>query len=338
MAKTKREKLDVDGILSSLKQGKFAPVYFFFGEEDYPVEILIDAFLASVVPADMRAFNQDVLQGSETTGTAVVGLALSFPMMSDHRLVVVKDLDHLKEAEALESYVAHPSPSTVLVLAGTKPDMRKKPYVALKKHAVVGESPLLYDNEIPAWIQQHAQTLKCKISPEAIELLQAYVGNSLRELANQMEKLIIAIGARTAIERADVESIVGISKEFSIFELTRALGEKSPAHALSIGAHMLEAGEGIPFLVVMLTRHFTVLWKLSAYRIGQKSEFELTQAVQVNPYHLKQYREQSKRYPLPAIEDAFLSLERADLSAKTSAADSRLILDTLLCEIMRMRA
>ena len=337
MAKAKREKIDVDGILSSIKQRKFAPVYFFFGEEDYLIEILINAFLESVVPADMRAFNQDVLQGSETTGAAVVGLALSFPMMSDHRLVVVKDLDHLKEAEALESYVANPSPSTVLVLAGTKPDMRKKPYVAFKKHTVTGESPLLYDNEIPAWIQQRAQTLKCKISPEAIELLQAYVGNSLRELANQMEKLIIAIGTRTAIERADVESIVGISKEFSIFELTRALGEKSPTRALSIGAHMLEAGEGIPFLVVMLTRHFTVLWKLSAYRTEQKSEFELAQAVQVNPYHLKQYREQLRRYPLAAIEDAFLALECADLSAKTSAADSRLILDILLCDIMRVR-
>ncbi|MCX6137706.1 MAG: DNA polymerase III subunit delta [Ignavibacteriales bacterium] len=337
MAKAKREKIDIDGILSSIRQKKFAPVYFFYGEEDYPIDRLIDAFLEIIVPPEMRAFNMDVLQGSETTGRALVGLALSFPMMSDYRLVVVKDLDHLKEAEALESYVAQPSPNTVLVLIGTKPDMRKKPYTALKKFAVVGESRTLYDNEIPAWIENHVACQKYKISSEAVELLQAYVGNSLRELANQIEKLIIAVGARIGIESADVESIVGISKEFSIFELTRSLGEKNPARALSIGGRMLEAGEGIPFIVVMLTRHFTMLWKLTGLRNERKSEFELAQALRVNPYHMKEYSEQLRRYPPAAIEDAFLALTDCDLAVKTSAADPRLILDTLLCTIMRAR-
>jgi DNA polymerase III subunit delta len=335
MAKTKRERIDVDGILASIRKKKFAPVYLLYGEEDYPIEKLVDAFVESVVPPDMRAFNMDILQGSETTGKTVAGIALSFPMMSDYRLVVVKDVDHLKEGDALDLYAEHPSMNTVLVLVGTKPDFRKKPFAALKKYAVTGESPRLYDNEVPAWIELHAERCGYTIAPEAVELLQAYVGNSLRELANQMEKLTIALGARRAIGRADVESIVGISKEFSIFELTRSLGEKNPARALTIGGRMMEAGEGVPFIVVMLTRHFTMLWKLAALKAERKTEFDLAQELRVNPYHMKDYTAQLRRYPVQTIENAFLALTEADLAVKTSAADPRLILDTLICEIMR---
>jgi DNA polymerase III subunit delta len=335
MAKTKKEKINVTELVDAFRQGKFAPLYFFYGEEDYPIDEVVDALVETAVPADLRAFNMDILQGDETDGRTVAALALSFPMISERRLIIVKDVDHLKEAETLESYIEAPSDKTVLVLVGTKPDMRKKPYPALKKQAVVGESPRLYDNEVPAWILRHARHLGVSLTNDAADLLQAYVGNSLRELANQMEKLVIAAGTRTTIERADVESVVGISKEFSIFELTRALGGQNPSKALSIAQHMLEAGEGIPFIVVMLTRHFTVLWKLLSLRGERKSEFELAQSVHINPYHLKEYNEQLRRFSATAIENAFLALTRADVEKKTSAADDHLILDMLICDIMR---
>jgi len=320
--------------LPSIKRKEFAPVYFFYGEEDFLVDEIVDAIVEEGVDAGTKGFNLDIIHGSEVDGKDIVSIASSFPMMAPRRVVVVKDFDRVANKEVLEPYLEQPSSSTCLVLLASKPDMRKKPYPLLKKNSTGGEFARLYDNEIPPWIQKHVKLFKKTIASDAADLLQAYVGNSLRDVVNQIEKLLIAIGPRSTIEVQDVESVVGVSKEFTVFELSKMVGEKNISRSMEIVERMMETGESAQFIIVMLTRHYIILAKLHELRAMGKSDFELASAVRVSPYFVKEYVSHLRNYSAIAIDNAFLALARADRELKSSATDARLVMDVLLCEIM----
>ncbi|MGA9408284.1 MAG: DNA polymerase III subunit delta [Bacteroidota bacterium] len=338
MAKSSKGKISVDAFLSSIKKKEFAPVYFFFGEEDFLIDEIIEAVVAEGVDAATRGFNLDIIHGGEIDGKDIVSIASSFPMMAERRVVVVKDFDRVSNKELIEPYLEHPSPTTCLMLIASKPDTRKKPYPLLKKKSVGGEFSRMYDNEIPGWIERRVKMLQRAMTPEAAELLQAYVGNSLRDVSNEIEKLLIAVGAKPTIELEDVEAVVGISKEFTVFELTKMVGEKNISKSIEIVERMIDSGESPQLIIVMLTRHFIIMAKLRELQAAAKSDFELAGAVRVSPFFIKEYLFQLRRYSPGAVENAFLALARADRELKSSAVDPKLVMDVLLCEIMGQAA
>ena len=335
MAKSAKEKVSVESLLLSIRKKELAPVYFLYGDEDFLIDEVVDEIVATGLDPSTKGFNLDVVHGNEKDGKDIVSVASSFPMMGNRRVVVVKDFDRVPNKELLQPYLEQPSPSTCLVLVAAKPDTRKKPYPFLKQHSAGGEFARLYDNEIPAWIQHRVKSLKRSIAPEASELLQAYVGNSLREIANQIEKLFIAVGEKATIEMEDVEAVVGVSKEYTVFELTKMVGEKNLRRAMEIVERMLDNGESPQMIIVMLTRHFIILAKLRELRTGAKSDFELAGAVRVSPFFVKEYLAHLRHYDTAGIDNAFLALADADRELKSAPTDPKVVMDVMLCEIMQ---
>lgn len=332
MAKSK-EKLEVDRFISSFKKKEFAPCYFFCGDETLLIEEVIDSLIEHAVDPAMKEFNFDLIHGNETDGKKIVSLASSYPMMADRRVVIIKDFDRVSEKEVLESYVDNPSSTTVLVLVSNNPDFRKKPYSTFKKHGIVYESYPLRDYETTAWIESRFKKLKRSIEPAAVQLLYSYVGNSLRELANEIEKLLLTAGEKATITIKDVEHVVGKSREFSAFELANKVAEKNISKSIQIAESLINSGESAVGLIAVLTLHFIKLWKLQdGVRLG-KPEGELARIASTHPYFLTLYLSQVKNYTSNQIENIFLLLADADLSAKSSV-DPNLILTKTIAEII----
>ena len=332
MAKVK-EKFDVDAFLSSVKKKNFAPMYFFYGEEDFLIEECIDAIIESGADPAMKEFNLDILQGNEVDGKKIAAVASAYPMMTERRVVIVKDFDRVSGKDLFEPYIENPSQTTVLVLTASNPDFRKKPYLTLKKKAVCGEFRSFYDNETILWIERRMKKLQCTMEPEAVALLHSFVGNSLRELANEIDKVMIAVGDKQAITAAEIEHVVGVSREFTVFELANKIGEKNLAKALEIMERMLNSGESAVGMVAALTNHFIRLWKLHDAARQRKSEQEMLQYVYFNSYALKSSIAQLKNYRAEEIENAFSLLADADLALKSSA-EPKLVMTRLITEIV----
>ncbi|HTY60047.1 MAG TPA: DNA polymerase III subunit delta, partial [Bacteroidota bacterium] len=246
---------------ASLGAGDIAPVYLLYGEEDLLVEEALDAVLNAALPGSDRAFNLDVVSGGDTDGVEIVARASSFPMTGDRRVVVVREADRLSahDCELLAAYAEEPSASSCLLLVGTKPDMRRKPFAALKKAGRALECKRLYENQVPAWIATEVGRGKRHIEPEAAKLLPAYVGTSLREIRNELEKLYVYIGARKEITSGDVSALVGMSREFTPFELQKAVGRKEISRAMTILQEFLGAGGGVPLVIATMTNYFLTL-------------------------------------------------------------------------------
>ena len=325
----KREGPTYDDLQSALAKKEFSPVYLLYGEEDFLIEEATDAILEAALTKDERGFNLDVLYGSDSDARDIASHASSFPMMAERRVVVVRDVDKLAHAELLANYIEHPSPSTCLILSCTKPDFRRKPFVTAKKHAFNLECKPLWENQIPAWIAKRVKIAKRVIQPDAASMLAAYVGTSMREIMNELEKLYIYLGEKRSISVDDISAIVGMSKEFSVFELQWAIGMKDTRKATEILERMIEAGEQPVMMVAVLTRFFQSLWKL--HDVRRRGVAPNQQTIQAGIFNFaEKYGQAANKFSNRDIENVFVSLSEVDEKLKTTSTDPKLLMQTFI--------
>ena len=169
---------------------------------------------------------------------------------------------------------------------------------------------------------------------ESCRLIQAYVGNSLRSIQNELDKLYVFMGERKKIALEDIAAVVGATKGFTMFELQNAIGRKDAKEAIKILERMLEGGQSPQMILVMLTRFFTQLWKLMDMRFRRLPDAEISREIGVPPYFVKQYLEFRSNFELQHIEESFKSLLEADTVLKSTSRSPRLVLDLLVLSLI----
>ncbi len=324
-----------DELVASLNRGDLAPLYLLFGEEEFLLEEGTRAIIRTVLGDGEKGFNLDIVSAADLDVRDILAIATSFPMMADKRVVIVRDVEKItgRDVDLFSAYCENPPRSTCMVLVGTKPDFRKKPFVTVRRNGRVVEAMPLYENQLPAWIAGRIREAGRSIVPEASKLLTAYVGSSLRDVQNELDKLSIYLGDRKEITADDVAAVVGMSKEFTVFELQKAVGSRNLRRAVEIAQHMLESGESIPFIVVMLTNYFTALWKLHDLRRKGVSPREQAAQAKINPYFFQEYAEALNNHTPSDVERAFLHLAGADEQIKSTNVDPGQVLTALIVQL-----
>ena len=255
-------------IVEDARKGVFKPVYLLMGEEPYYVDMVCDAIVEHCLDESEKDFNQTVCYGADVSADAVITAARRYPMFSERQLVVVKEAQMMKGLEELALYCQKPLESTVLVIAmhGAGADKRKSFYKTVSKMGVVVDSPLLRDYEMPRWISMYYKSRGLGISPDAAALLAEYAGTDLNKISIETEKMLKNLPEGTSeVSAADIEKNVGISRQFSIFELTRELSSKNAPKALRIAAYIGSSAKfAMPMAVSALYMHFNRILKYGA--------------------------------------------------------------------------
>ena len=108
MATTLSKGPTFESILSDVKEGKLKPAYLLMGVENYYIEKLSDAIIEATLPEEERDFNMHVFYGNDSDINSIVNAAQSFPMGSEHSLVIVKEAQDLKDLENISYYLQNP--------------------------------------------------------------------------------------------------------------------------------------------------------------------------------------------------------------------------------------
>jgi len=294
----------VRAILEDVRSGIFKSIYLLMGEEPYYPDLVCQAIIDNCLQDWEKDFNETICYGADVSAETVITAARRFPMMADRQLVVVKEAQQMKSLEDLAIYCQQPLDSTVLVILmhGASADKRKALYKSVLKTGVVVESLALRDYEMPQWISAYYSEKGLDIHPEAAMLLAESAGTDLGKIAVETEKLLknLPEGIK-AISVADVEKNVGVSRQFSIFELTKCLSFRENAKALKIAAHIGAAPRFmLPMAVAPLYTHFARILKYHALLAkGRPAPGEAAKLLGVNPYFMKEYDVAVRNYPLP---------------------------------------
>ncbi|MCD8302740.1 MAG: DNA polymerase III subunit delta [Prevotellaceae bacterium] len=224
-------------IIKQAEEGKFSLVYLLMGDEDYYIDRVCQTLVDKALKPEERDFNLDVLYGAETRAVDIINLARQFPLMSDRRVVVVKEFQSLRDKEMLVSYVRNPMTGTVLVLCHKHGPMDtcKALLSEIRKAGTVMDSRRLYDNQLPDFVVDYMQSLGLTIEPQATQMICEHVGSDLTRLASEMDKLRLLLPeGQTQVKASFVEELTGVSKDYNNYELQSALARRDVLKANKI--------------------------------------------------------------------------------------------------------
>lgn len=327
-------------VLNDLKQQQYAPLYFLHGDEPYYIDLIADYIENNAIAESERGFNQLILYGKDADVNTIITNAKRYPMMAERQVVIVREAQEIQDfntqtgQQILEAYAKHAMPSTILVFCYKYKtlDGRKSLGKTLNKFAVLVESKKLYDNQVPDWIVKYVQGRGFKIEETSVQMLADYIGNNLQRQSNEIEKILINFRKEDAgktINADTVQKYVGISKEYNVFELQKALAVKDVVKANRIANYFeanLKANPVIP-VIALLYSFFSKL--LLVHHSTDKTERGLAALLKINPFFVKEYRTAAVHYPLPKVIQNIHYLRIADLHAKgvenTGGADAQVL-------------
>lgn len=309
-------------IINDVKNGNFVPVYFLMGTEPYYPDLVCDEIIKYALTDSERDFNQTVFYGLDTDAGTVASECRSYPMMAERRLVVLKEAQSMKTLEDLATYASDPMESTVLVILmhGASADKRRALYKNVQKKGVVLVSDALRDYEMPQWITSFYKSRGLDIEPAAAALLAEYAGTDMSRIMLETEKMQKNLPEGTVrVNAADIEKNVGISRQFSIFELTKALSYMKAEKALKIAAYI---GNGPKFMLLLATAplytHFYRILKYEAALLKNPamSKSDRAKLLGVNPYFMEEYDVAARNYPIRRCMKVISLLEEYDFKGK----------------------
>lgn len=116
--------------IKDVENGIFSPIYILMGEEPFYTEELCSLIMEKALEPHERDFNQHIFYGADADIESIISLCCEFPMMSQRRVVVIKEGQLAKRIDDLEKYLPIISPTTVLVVCinGKSLDKRSKFY------------------------------------------------------------------------------------------------------------------------------------------------------------------------------------------------------------------
>lgn len=306
-------------ILADLKAKKYRPVYFLHGNEAYFIDAIADFIEQNVLNEGEKAFNQTILYGKDIDFKQVVDAARRYPMMSSHQVVIIKEAQEMRTLQNLSKYVEKPTDTTILVICHKHKrfDSRTSFGKLLKSNALVFESKKLYDNQLPDWITTYLKGKGFSIQPQATALIAEYLGTDLSKVVNELEKLTINLPKGTKITPKHIQENIGISKDYNIFELNKALGYKDIAKANRIIKYFSANPRKNPMVMVVsgLYNYFSKIYTLHFLR--NASEKDLLKALKLSSgFFLKEYRQSARNYNRHKTEKVLQLLKEYDLKSK----------------------
>ena len=329
-------------IISSLKKKDFKPIYFLNGEEPFYIDKIVDFIADTVLDESEKDFNQTVLYAKDTPPINVIDTATRLPMMAERQVVIVKEAQEYKTSsqwEVFEKYFESPAPQTVLVFAYKykKYDKRSKIYKLLKKTALIFESTGVKDWELGKWVKDYIKSKKYTITDKAVALLVEFIGNDLARISNELDKLFILVEDGAQINEKHIETNIGISKDYNVFELINAVMEKDNKKALKIVNYFSKNPKATHITVVLsnLLNLYQRLFKVHFLKTDNPAT--VASALKIAPYPAKLVLNNKRKHPPKIISRNFSILREYDLLAKgvgSSGTDQAELMKELVFKLL----
>jgi DNA polymerase-3 subunit delta len=311
-------------------------------------------------------YNQDAYSGAEVTAKAVIMNSDTLPFLSEQRLIVVDGLPKKKRGESsgtsttaedtasgsktkrgkkgsktatgraafekeLAEHIAHMPETTVLIVLVEEVLESSNPLLkAAEKYGKVIQSSLPKGAALEKWITNRAKTTGVRITPEANALLANFVGNNLRLLASEIDKLALYVGEGATINVTDVRQLSAQVQEARIFDLTDALAQRNRKQALNILHDLLSDGEPPLKLISTITSQVRTL--LLVKELAQKGmrSAQIASTLSIAPFIADKAYRQIGNFNAQQLEHIYRELLATDAALKRSRLTPEMALDLLV--------
>ncbi len=314
-------------------------------------------------------YNSDTYTGGETALATIIATCDTFPFLSERRLVVVEGLPKKRKGEepavaaelasaekaasekpkkgrkgaksstetragfekGLAEYAARLPDTTVLILLIDEELTASSPLLkAAQEHGKIVQCMLPKGAALESWIARRTQGIGVKITPEAVTLLANFIGNQLRLLANELDKLAMYVGERGVIDANDVRKLSAQVQEARIFDLTDALAQRNRKRALDLLHDLLADGEPPLRLISTITSQVRALLLVKELAAGGMRAQQIASETGMAPFVAEKAMRQIGKFQMKQLEGAYRQLLATDAALKRSRMSPEMALDLLV--------
>lgn len=332
--------MSVEKIINDWKKASFKPFYWLEGEEDYFIDKVVSYAEQNILPASEASFNLTIFYGKDANWADILNACRRYPMFAEKQVVILKEAQQMRDIEKLEPYFENPLSSTIFVVSykEKKLDARKKMAKTIKANGELLTIKKVSERELPEWTSVMIKGKGLTISPKGLALLVDHIGNDLARIENEIEKLRVNLGQRTAINEDDIERYIGVSKEFNAFELQQAIANKDLAKSLRIIQYFESNPKAGPIQMVLpaLYSYFSKVYMI--FGVASRDEKTLAENLGVPPFFVKDYIKTANLFKLEGVEKLLLLLHQYNLKSigigSTNATSHGSLMKEMLVKIL----
>lgn len=329
-----------------IKEKRYAPVYLLYGTESFLMEEFIHFAQKEMIAPDYADLNVSQYDCAETPLPSILQDAETLPFLADQRLVVASNAFFLTgakpptkveaEPDSLLAYLQQPPEYTSLILMvqQDKLDERKKVVKALHQRAVVIPFQPLKDSELYAWVERRAQKYQRVIKRDEAIVLVERVGNDLRLLDKEIEKLALYVDAENGLITEDVIRLLASrTLEQDVFGLIEAVVTGKLSEAFRFLYDMSKMGEEPIKLLSLFARQIRMLLQVKMWAPRGYSQQQLAQMLKVHPYAVKKAMEQARYFDEAGLRRLLKILAEEDYRMKSGQVDKQLAIELFITKV-----
>jgi DNA polymerase III subunit delta len=350
--------------VSELESRKLRPAYVFVGDEAFFRKRFRDAILEHLVSADLRDFSLFDFDLAETDLAEILDRARTPSLMAPFQVFFVRGVKNLfgrgsnsneERLAAIEGYCKNPNPDALIVFVADHisipADVRRMEMQDKDRYQRIRETMGSYcgivelarveEGEAVRWISDFcaSRSEPVKIDPDGARELVDALGGDMMMISNELEKLMLYVGAKNRITLGDVETMVLAAKQRSLYELTDAISAKDRVRALEVLDAMLSSGDGEEAAIghiYMLAKTFRQMLVILERNVRDQRMLwaALWQGFRVPPFAADDIIKQARRYKSRRdLTRAIRHVAKADLSLRSNPVSKRMVLERLVMDL-----
>lgn len=236
-----------EALRAAIKAGVPANLYIFYGEERYLLQTMARQLKELLIPGGFEEFNYHRLTGKGLTVQELAETAEAMPMMAEHTLITVTDMDIFKLDESqrtafIDLLGDFPPYCTLVFLYEQVPYKRdgkmKKLCAALNEYVQEVEFVQQERSDLLKWLKRRFAATGHDIDQTAADHLLFTCGSLMRGLIPEVEK-IAAYARHERITVADIDAVAEPVLDARIFDMTNAVTARNYDRAAAILADLL---------------------------------------------------------------------------------------------------
>ena len=336
--------LSREDLRNHLRKKEIAPVYLLFGAETYLRDLAAKTVTDFVfTDSSLRDFNEAVISLHDDKIQYALNAAEQMPMMTAKRVVRITDVrisasggkDNLKEDDEaiLTAYLTRPSETSVVIFVADELDKRRRMAKLLIENSVAVEFAELKDFELKKWAIDRLKELGTQIDDNALNHLIALVGNNVRRLTTELEKLSVAALPDAFITNELIEELVPNSRELTNFALTDSLLAGNKQQTLEVMKKILDDGAEPLMLLGLIANNYHRLFLAKGLMQKGVERREVARIMKLPPFKQEDFLATARRADERKLARIMRRIAEADLAIKTSKGTPRLQIEMLICEL-----
>ena len=299
------------------------------GEETFFIKKICQFFENNFIEDQNKSFNQEIFYGRDISIENIISSCKSFPMMSDKKLVIIKEAQELdifkrnndKKNELLINYLSNVNSSTTLIfcLSNKTLDKRGKLFKSFNESSCILDSSSkenkIYDNQLPKWIESEVNKKKYSISNDALLILTENIGNDLEKIDNALNKIYSNIESKN-ISKDDILNLVGINREYNLFEFQDSLIDRNSLKCGKIMNYFTSNEKKFPIqqLIIYMYGFYSKLLVVKSKNLSNPDT--ISSEISVHPYVARSYARAIQNYTLNELFMIISFIKELDLVSK----------------------